>query len=92
MKAIDLTLPFLESVGDDLDRVLNGQLRGADRTTGFFLLVFPYRGSGGGHSVSNGARPEDISTLLRAAADRIDRAPELTDPSGYMDNAPEDTR
>lgn len=60
-------------VARTLDQLFNGELRGADRHTGFVLLVFPFSSNDGRcNYISNGADRKDIAVLLRAQAERFE--------------------
>jgi len=61
-----------------LDTILNGQKRGADRQTGFVLLVFPFgEQKGRANFISNGANRQDIVTLFKEMIARFEGQPEL---------------
>ena len=56
-----------------LDKAFNGDAKGANRQTGFVLLVFPFgEGEGRCNYISNGADRRDIIKLLREQANRFD--------------------
>ncbi len=56
-----------------LDCIFNGEKRGADRPTGFVLLVFPFgEKEGRCNYISNGADRADMIKLLREQANRFD--------------------
>lgn len=56
-----------------LDKVFNGEAKGADRHVGFVLLVFPFgEGEGRCNYISNRADRHDIIKLLREQANRFD--------------------
>ena len=63
-----------------LDRVFNGDLRGADRPTGFVLMVFPFTGPSTGNGrcnyISNGADRKDIVTLMKEMIAKFEGQPE----------------
>lgn len=55
-----------------LDGCLNDGATGADRKTGFILLVFPFGGGDGRcNYISNGADRGEVERLLREQADRF---------------------
>lgn len=59
-----------------LDEYFNGTARGADRKTGFVLLVFPFGASDGRcNYISNGADRRDIVTMFREQIARFEGAP-----------------
>lgn len=63
----------MQTVASTLDAFFNDGKRGADRTTGFVLLVFPFGSSDGRcNYISNGAARVDIIALLREQADRFE--------------------
>jgi hypothetical protein len=68
----------MNTVAAALDQAFNGESRGAERKTGFVLLVFPY-GSGDGRCnyISNGADRRDIVTLFKDQIKRFEGQPEL---------------
>jgi len=63
----------MNKVARALDQLFNGDTRGADRSTGFVLLVFPFgEKEGRCNYISNGADRKDIIKLLREQANRFD--------------------
>ena len=64
-----------------LDRRFNGKLRGADRRTGFVLMVFPFNDEG--HTdgrcnyISNGADRNDVVVLMKEMIARFEGQPEM---------------
>ena len=63
----------MQDLAEVLDHVLNGDLRGKRRTTGFVLLVFPFGSSDGRcNYMSNGASRADIVTLMREQIARFE--------------------
>jgi hypothetical protein len=68
----------MEDLARDLDRVFNGELRGDDRTTGFVLMVFPFRDTEGRcNYISNGADRNDIVALMKEMIQRFEGQPEM---------------
>jgi hypothetical protein len=63
-----------------LDEVFNGRLKGAERPTGFVLLVFPFGDdrvdAGRCNFISNGADRKDVVTLMREMITRFEGQPE----------------
>lgn len=60
-----------------IDKIFNGDARGAERKTGFVLLVFPFEGHDGRcNYISNGADRKDIVALFREQIRRFEGAPE----------------
>lgn len=75
--AQDLERMKLQSVAIALDGVFNGDAKGDDRKTGFFVLVFPFNSEGGqANYISNGANRSDMIKFLRETADRFERQEE----------------
>lgn len=65
----------MQTIARALDDVLNDGIHGAERTTGFVLLVFPYGESEGRcNYISNGAGRDDVATLLEEQAKRFREA------------------
>jgi hypothetical protein len=63
----------MNDVARVLDQLFNGEARGADRPTGFVLLVFPFGSKDGRcNYISNGADRADIVKMLREQANRFD--------------------
>jgi hypothetical protein len=61
-----------------LDGMFNGDAKGADRTTGFVLMVFPFEGREGRcNYISNGAGRKDIIVLMKEMIARFEGQPEL---------------
>lgn len=56
-----------------LDTILNGEKRGADRKTGFVLLVFPFGDEPGRvNYISNGADRKEIVKLFKEQIERFE--------------------
>ena len=67
----------MEAVARAVDHVFNGKHTGAERTTGFVLLVFPFGEKGGRcNYISNGADRDDIVKLLWEQIQRFGGLPE----------------
>jgi hypothetical protein len=61
-----------------LDGMFNGDAKGADRKTGFVLMVFPFDDrSGRCNYISNGAGRKDIIALMKEMIARFEGQPEL---------------
>lgn len=61
-----------------LDELFNGDAKGADRQTGFVLLVFPFdEGDGRCNYISNGADRNDIVTLFKEQIKRFEGQPDV---------------
>lgn len=59
-----------------LDQTFNGDARGADRSTGFVLLVFPFGDTKGRcNFISNGADRKDIVTMFKEMIARFEGQP-----------------
>ncbi|MER8619206.1 hypothetical protein NKG99_20605 [Mesorhizobium sp. M1409] len=57
-----------------LDGLFNPGREGHDRTVGFVLLVFPFKGHEGRcNYISNGARRDEIVTLMKEQAAHFER-------------------
>ena len=66
------------AVAEALDDAFNGNARGADRETGFVLLVFPYGDKTGRcNFISNGADRRDIVTMFKEMIARFQGQPEM---------------
>lgn len=64
---------LMGNVARAIDELFNGEAKGKNRTTGFFLLVFPFGETEGRcNYISNGADRRDIIKLLREQADKFD--------------------
>lgn len=63
-----------------LDQIFNGDARGADRNTGFVLMVFPFGEASNGRCnyISNGADRKDVVALMKEMIARFEGQPELT--------------
>jgi hypothetical protein len=69
---------LMNSVAHGLDRVFNGDAKGADRKTGFVLLVFPFGSEDGScNYISNGADRRDIVVMLKEQIKRFEGQPEM---------------
>jgi hypothetical protein len=52
-------------------RCSTGEAKGADRPTGFVLMVFPFSDKGRCNYISNGADRRDIVTLMKEMIARV---------------------
>lgn len=69
----------MQDLAAALDRYFNGEKHGADRDTGFVLLVFPFgEDTGRCNFISNGADRGDIVTLFREMIARFEGQPEMS--------------
>ena len=66
------------AVAHVLDELFNGEAKGAARTIGFLLLVFPFGESEGRcNYISNGADRKDIVTMMKEQIKRFEGQPEM---------------
>lgn len=69
----------MQAIAQTLDSVFNGDAKGADKQTGFVLLVFPYgEKEGRCNYISNGADRRDIVTMLKEQIKRFEGQPDIT--------------
>lgn len=70
----------MNAVAQGLDAIFNGETKGADRTTGFVLLVFPFGDAAGNRCnfISNGADRRDVVTLMKEMIARFEGQPEMS--------------
>lgn len=73
----------MNKIAGALDQIFNGETKGADRETGFVLMVFPFTGEGTGtdgrcNYISNGADRRDVVTLMKEMIARFEGQPELS--------------
>jgi hypothetical protein len=70
----------MNTVARALDEAFNGKARGADRETGFVLLVFPFGNAEGARCnfISNGADRKDIVVLMKEIIARFEGQPEIS--------------
>jgi len=70
---------IMNEVAEALDRIFNGNDKGASRQTGFVLLTFPYGSKDGRcNYISNGANREDIVVLLKEQIARFEGQPDVS--------------
>ena len=62
---------LMQSICEGIDKVLNGEKKGKDRTLGFVLCVFPFGKPGRLNYASNGDS-EDILVLAREMVARLE--------------------
>lgn len=69
----------MRAIAKTLDEFLNGDLKGADRPTGFILMVFPFNGVSEGRCnyISNGADRKDVVTMMKEQIKRFEGQPEI---------------
>ena len=71
-------LEQMNVVAKGLDEIFNGDAKGADRKTGFVLLVFPYESHDGRcNYISNGADRRDVVTMFKEQIARFEGQPEM---------------
>lgn len=62
-----------------LDEFLNGNAKGAERETGFVLMVFPFGSKDGRcNYISNGADRDDVVCLMKEMIARFQGQPQMT--------------
>lgn len=62
-----------------IDRLFNGEDRGAQRKTGFVLMVFPFGGGPGRcNYISNGVNRDDVVVLMKEQIARFEGQPDVT--------------
>lgn len=68
----------MKGVAKAVDRLFNGEATGADRPTGFVLMVFPFGQVEGGRCnyISNGADRKDVVALMKEMIARFEGQPE----------------
>jgi len=71
----------MNAVAVALDELFNGEARGANRETGFVLMVFPFdnpkNGDGRCNYISNGANRHDAVVLMKEMIARFEGQPEM---------------
>lgn len=69
----------MQAVAGALDEFFNEGTKGADRKTGFVLMVFPFGDDTGRcNYISNGADRKDIVTLMKEMIARFEGQPEMS--------------
>ena len=61
----DEYIRMMNSLAGILDHAFNGDAKGADRKTGFVLMVFPFDGEPGRCNYISNAERADVKTLLK---------------------------
>jgi hypothetical protein len=70
---------LMNEIAVRLDRLFNGEAKGADRHTGFILLVFPFgEKEGRCNYISNGADRRDVVVMLKEQIARFEGQPEVS--------------
>lgn len=69
----------MNAVAQALDVAFNGDKHGADRPTGFVLMVYPFGNVGTGRCnyISNGADRKDVVALMKEMIARFEGQPEM---------------
>ena len=70
----------MNKIARSLDDIFNGDARGAERDTGFVLLVFPYGVIDNARTnyISNGADRKEIAVLLREMSAKFEGQADVT--------------
>jgi hypothetical protein len=70
----------MNSVALALDSMFNGEAKGADRETGFVLMLFPFGNAEGARCnyISNGANRKDVVNLMKEMIARFEGQPEIS--------------
>ncbi|WP_441235621.1 hypothetical protein [Bradyrhizobium sp. 930_D9_N1_4] len=71
---------LMNAVARGLDQAFNGDATGAERGTGFVLLVFPFGHADGSRCnfISNGADRKDVVSLMKEMIARFEGQPEVS--------------
>lgn len=71
---------MMNGIAGALDHAFNSDAKGADRETGFVLLVFPFGDAEGSRCnfISNGADRKDIVILMKEMIARFEGQPEMS--------------
>lgn len=69
----------MNAVMATLDGFMNGEAKGADRSVGIVVLMFPFGATDGRcNFISNGADRKDIVTLFKEMVARFEGQPEIS--------------
>jgi hypothetical protein len=69
---------LMNNLARGLDKIFNGDAKGADRKTGFVLLVFPFGARDGRcNYISNGASRDDVVIMMKEQIKRFEGQPEM---------------
>lgn len=69
---------LMNKIARALDEMFNGESRGAERRTGFILLVFPFGDHEGRcNYISNGADRRDVVVMMKEQIKRFEGQPEV---------------
>lgn len=69
---------MMNTLAHTLDELFNGNATGADRKTGFVLMVFPFHGAEGRANYISNAERADVVTMLKEQLARFEGWPEMT--------------
>lgn len=69
---------MMNTLASTLDELFNGDATGADRKTGFILMVFPFHGADGRANYISNAERADVITMLKEQIARFEGQPEMT--------------
>ena len=73
----------MNALAEGLDRIINGEDRGADRKIGFVLLTFPYGDEPGRcNYISNGADRTAIVAMFKEQIKRFEGQPDIDEGTG----------
>lgn len=68
----------MNEIAASLDKIFNGEKKGATRDTGFVLLVFPFGSTDGRcNYISNGADRKDIIVMMKEQIARFEGQAEV---------------
>jgi len=69
----------MNTLARTLDEIFNGDAKGADRKTGFILMVFPFNevGAGGRANYISNANRANVVTMLKEQIKRFEGQPEM---------------
>lgn len=68
---------MMNTLASTLDELLNGEETGADRKTGFILVVFPFGNTDGRANYISNAERSDVVTMLKEQLARFEGQPEM---------------
>lgn len=71
---------LMNAVAQGIDKIFNGNNTGADKKTGWVLMVYPYGNAGDGRCnyISNGADRRDVVVLMKEMIARFEGQPEIS--------------
>jgi hypothetical protein len=68
---------MMNTLASTLDELFNGEATGADRRTGFILMVFPFGDTDGRANYISNAERADIVVMLKEQLARFEGQPEM---------------